>query len=286
MKKAMMFAVVTLVAVTVLALSTTLLAADVFTHPPESSTAPGEWVTSYPYPRNATIDFATDPNTWPEDPTLFIGKDLIPGVTYETYGWDDAKLHNKTYPDILGMGSDGFGWNEWENDLIWYSDDPVGSGRTGVIEVVGGVALYFANSPRNVMPKHIWTEIIMRPAPGRTSSQHLQLVDGPLGGYGGGEQYLSSGSELLFSNDLGDGWISETWYLEISPSPAWEYIGWSQSPPYIFPDPPEVWYIDEIHIATEAVPEPGTVALFGLGLLGVAARLRRLPTARNRTRGP
>ncbi len=261
--------------VLLLAFSATLVAADVFVHPPESSTAPGEWESPYPYPRNATIDFATDPSTWPEDPTLFVGKDLIPGVNYEIHGWDDDSLHNSLYPpEFWGMGSDGLSV-AYPSAPVWHSDDPKGSSRTGVIEYQGSgdIYLYFANSPRDVLPKHIWIETIMRPPPGGTYHQNLQLIGGPE------LAYRWNGPELRFSDELGDGWVSDTWYIEIVPSPAFELITWTFSSP-------GSWYIDEIHIATEAVPEPGTIALFGLGLLGLAARLRRLQVAPNRTGGP
>ncbi len=281
-------AVGSVLGVLLLALSTPLVAADTFTHPPESSTAPGEWESLYPYPRNATIDFATDPwdseNPWPTDPDDPTGegdwaKDLIPGLNYDVAGWDDAGLYEGDWCA-----------ESWPY-LTWYADDPAGSGRTGIIELYNegpppgsAPTMYWhLSNSSGAEAKHIWLEIVVRPPEDRIGylvyDYYFEVGavvedDGPFG-----DPCWVGEPELRFRDDLAYGWVRDTWYIEIEPSPDWELITWTFQPPLsgMIPPPPNPpsWYLDEIHIATEAVPEPGTIALFGLGLLGVAARLRR-----------
>ncbi len=285
-----------------LLLLATLAAADTFTHPPESSTAPGEWVMPYPYPRNATIDFATNPwdpeNPWPTDPTdpTIEGdwaKDLIPGVNYDIEGWDDTSLY------------DGDWWAfSWPSSLLaWHADDPAGSGRTGIFEFYyegpgppgTNPAMYWqlSNSSGDEA-KRIWLEMVVHPpvdVPYWSDFNVFATVGQPGVPDPDNEACWVSEPELRFSDDLGDGWVRKTWYVEVKPSPDWETIIWNFEALVLSwpgdPDPPSPsWYIDEIHIGTEAVPEPGTVALFGLGLLGLGARLRQRGMASKRTGSP
>ncbi len=83
--------------------------AEPFNNPPETDplVPPGGWATTFPYPRNVLIDFATDPATWPLDPNGPPGSlDLVPGLNYHIEGTDDQRL----YPSDWGEGFGGFDW--------------------------------------------------------------------------------------------------------------------------------------------------------------------------------
>ena len=61
----------------------------------------------------------------------------------------------------------------------------------------------------------------------------------------------------------------------MKPNPPWEEALW-----YLNPYSSGITLIDHLHIATEcvgeqAIPEPGTLALIGMGLAGIGLKWRR-----------
>ena len=71
---------------------------------------------------------------------------------------------------------------------------------------------------------------------------------------------------------VGNGFYRTDWEAGTSPNPPWEDVQFE----FIVPAG-AVMVLDDVHIATECIPEPGSVALMLVGLGGFAARcyLRR-----------
>ena len=237
-----------------LLLSVSLVHAATFVEPPETSSLvpPGGWVYPYPYQRNAMIDFATNPSTWAADPVQ--GKDLIPGANYDTEGWLDPVL----YP------SD---WFDWDGTYDWIDTDARLPGRQGLFGIdnreSGLLDLIWHLDNLSVAnpTKHLWLEM---------------------------EFYLADDADLFPTivpeapsvltdsrqdwTVLGDGWYQYNAWIMLEPNPTWEELQLTLLTGTF--DPGTILF-DHIHIATECVPEPTTLALFGVGLAGLGLRLRR-----------
>ena len=71
---------------------------------------------------------------------------------------------------------------------------------------------------------------------------------------------------------LGDNWyLWNTWW-EIRPNPFYEDMTLILTTPET---EPATIMIESWHVATECIPEPGTLALLGVGLAGLVIRRRR-----------
>lgn len=62
------------------------------------------------------------------------------------------------------------------------------------------------------------------------------------------------------------GWVTEAWSFQLSPNPEWEEI-WLNFSSY-----DSYTYVDQVVIDTQCTPEPTTIALLGLGAIGLLRR--------------
>jgi len=215
-----------------------------FTNPPEVN-YPG-WVTDYPYQRNAFIDFLVDP-------TAGGG---IPGVVYS--GYDDPVLQGSDFVQISG-------------DLEWIPAIPnvpragfIGiDNSAGQTPLTAEMVLHIDNWDDPNLAKHIWLEAVV----GGTDPD---LFDLSLRGPGGYQVDFDAEDLQPIGMEGGLFWgRANAWGL-IQPNPPWEELVMTLDVP-----PGHVAVVDTAHIATECVPEPGTLVLLGIGVLGLAFCGRR-----------
>jgi hypothetical protein len=191
-----------------------------------------------------------------------LGKDLQPALpgdvgNYDLEGWDDPIL----YP------SD---WFAWEGDLRWWDQHPAGGGRQGLIGIEGEdqnllLTWHLDNWPGGPL-KHVYVEADVY----WTGAGHWQMgMVLPPGVERGGNWKTVA---------LGNDWYRVEWWFELLPNPLWEEFTWNLSTLAIAPGGTVL--IDNWHVATECVPEPGTMALFGLGAVGLAGYWRRRRNAK------
>ncbi len=211
-----------------------------FSYPPETYYPdPPGWVFPFPYPRNIFWDFETNPFGGPSP-------EGAPGVEYA--GWSDSILKANDFVSFTG-------------DAQWYSSlsDIPGTGLIGIDNRSGSTALsckisFYITNTVDPGPKHIWIE---------WDSHSLDLDPS----VGVGEAYQSNEDE--HGGEYYDGWWHNYMGISISPNPPSEEISWEFSV-----EPGEKAVINNISIATECIPEPTTVLLFGAGLFGLAGVLK------------
>lgn len=227
----------TLLVVIALVMGAVPALADTFSRPPETTPLESycDWVEPYPYQRNVTLNFATDPSTWPVDSVNPSARDLLTDVNYHMEGRLDPGL----YP------SDWFGWT---GPLTWCNEF---EGRQGVIGLEGNSPLILTWHLDNwgVHPvKHIYMEMDYYYIPGESC---WEGTTDPL--------FTIFAQEF---EDLGGGWQRTFIWFELIPNPLCEDFIWTLYGPGNV-------MIDNWHIATESVPLPGSVLLLGSGLLGL-----------------
>jgi len=241
--------------------------AEAFVNPPEENHP--QWVTPFPYQRNIWIEFDTDPHEWPDhisSPTPDDSKRMSPLEVHHE-GTDDAKL----YPsDWLGgdVQPNDAGFTEWlENDTV------TDSGRTGILklEATAGteedptefeLVWHIDNWDRPFEEKHFFAEAVYwSNVDGALNTDSIFSVD---------DSYLLDTNAVY--EELSDGWTR--WYSwgTLVPNPEYEEMVNT----IIFTEP-GILLMDSMHIATECVPEPGTLTLltFALITLGLVAWRRR-----------
>jgi hypothetical protein len=215
-----------------------------FDNPPKSIWP--EWHTSFPYQRNIYVDFNTDPAGGPYSTG-------IPGADYE--GWAD--------PDL------------WDTDFISYTGDVIYdklNERMGA-EAIGGAAsgsgiIHIDNLDNLDNYKNFWIEVhldVSNPAELQSWLSWQFIFDD-------GAEYIldwAPDEEHMAIYDWNAPYGIVTWGT-IYPNPLWEEIQ------FTFNIPENGWaWIYDVHIATECVPIPSTVWIFGAGLIGLVGIRRK-----------
>lgn len=222
-----------------------------FDKPPETFWPYGEppynnpWITPAPYQRNIIYTFDN-------------GLDIFKA---QYWGTDDPAL--------------------WESDCVvvspnvqWYASDPfAGSGRQGLLGFLNtgneseDVWIRFRiDNHKSPNPwKHIWKEVIFGTPAGLASWDVLEWVELPDDNYS-----IYTGMILLPVDNLPNGFYRENAAWKVTPNPPWEEVVISVS---VLPG--EWVLLDQIHFATECIPEPGTVALLGTGVFVLVGLIRR-----------
>jgi len=210
-----------------------LAIANPFINPPEIN-AP-DWQTVFPYQRNIYWDFQVNPEGGPPGP--------LPGAHYE--GWLDQHLWSSDYVDLSG-------------DVVWDGYNAIGIGGAGG---GSGEAIFHLDNLINTNPvKHVYLEAtVINSDPDYPESfwgpPYLRLPEG----YTQHPDYWG----YFWTEQENDTWLLDMWF-EITPNPSWEDVVL----PFDVPNGKYVW-IDDLHIATECVPEPFTMLLLGSGLIGL-----------------
>lgn len=232
-----------------------------FISSPENYAGPGEWQTTFPYQRNAFIGFDTDPAGWPRERggQLDLQPGGPPGDYYHLEGTLDSDLYESDWLQIAGP-------------YTWLPQDTyLGSGRTGILLLnnLGGASVlqvvltwHLDNTTENLAVKDIWSELVWAQT---GSNSTLNIAAGYPGGY-----HLNGAKVAYGPVQLPNNWLAAAGWAQIAPNPAWE-----EAILQINVAPGEAVMIDSWHTATECVPEPGTCALVGLGLLGLVVWRRR-----------
>jgi hypothetical protein len=203
------------------------------------------WVSQFPYQRNVlyTFDNALDP-TQPH---------------YE--GYDDPVLYPSDFVEVVGLDH--------------YEADPLGTGRRGLYGIdnrqgtqdLEGYILFHLDNWQEPRPwKHIWKEIIFVMSDPTPTEPKGALVEENVTVPSGFEV---KGIQTVYFTYLNDNYILEDMAAKVYPNCPWEEI-------YVLLSVPAGGYafVDEVHFATECVPEPTTLTLLALGG-GALAWLRR-----------
>jgi hypothetical protein len=210
--------------------------ASPFYMPPETYSP--NWDTPFPYQRNIYSDFSVNPVGTPGSG--------IPGAVYE--GFLDPSLKVSDYVTLTG-------------DAQWYESVP-GFTQTGLLGIdnrngtstlSGQIIFHIDNTANADNEKHVWTEL---------------------------EQLSSQGPGTKVLDPLGN-----QFYITYSHSEALEFrhyrtvIQWDHSPNPPWEDvissfsitPGNYFLMDNIHLATECVPEPAALTLLTVGVISLLA---------------
>ena len=221
-------------------LSTTAFA-EPFDFPPEQN-APG-WVWGFPYQRNILWSFDTDPRSDPSPGN---------GAHYE--GQLDPLLWDSDYVELTG-------------DVGWLQGFPplppglVGIFNTAVPDpLTGQIIFHIDNTLWPLDYKNIWLEYDFVVSSANVEFDAI-IVPGPGDPLG----YVVDDWTSEIRMDPTTGLLQQNAWVRIEPNPFWEDFVITLSVPQ-----GEFAFLDQMHIATECIPEPASLTLFGLGLAGLA----------------
>jgi len=165
----------------------------------------------------------------------------IPGADYE--GYDDASLWNSDFVTMTG-------------DIHWDQ-------AKGGIGIFGGgsgtITFHFDNWQRPWPVKHFYEELVFK----------VELVTGSI--Y---QDFFTPSGKNMYTDswdnvqNLGGGSYRLSLWAEFQPNPPWE------EKVYTLSSSTGNIYLDSLHIATECIPEPATICLLGLGVLGLLKKRR------------
>jgi hypothetical protein len=213
-----------------------------------------------PYERDILIDFAAGSGTDPTDLTIVYG------------GYLDDSLKSSDYWNFCDANGDPSG----PGDLQYWDTFGGVSSVVGVDARLTGLKagymhLHLDNIPGLNPFKDIWAEMeytLFRTNNDQASVSLVDLV--PPGAYN--VVWEDLGSDNLGPSDGGGSWYRAHIYWNIRPNPSAEdfVVGVSAMHGYYAG-------IDHIHILTECVPEPASMALLGLAgsAMGLALKKRR-----------
>jgi len=205
---------------------------------PPETNAPA-WVIGYPYQRNIMWDFSVNPTIKPT-----------------SYNDPNADVHYQGTDDI----------DSWESDYVEFGEDTEWrDGKIGVWadtdSMAFGVATFHIDNMIEERPfKHVWIEMDI--------FTNMGGVNWYLG--------LPEGYNIVDEWSQTSGGFTNIWY-RIEPNPPWEELKLT----FTAGVPMEggcYAYIDSLHVATECIPEPGTMILLGslaTGLFGFAGLRKR-----------
>lgn len=230
-----------------------IVEADPFVNTPELNHP--NWATPFPYQRNIMVGFDTDPHLWPDhisSPVPNTRKALTPSVVRHQ-GIDDQTLYPSDWLAADVQPSNA-GFTEWLE-----TDTETGSNRQGILVLNGqsdstfSLVWHIDNWDQPRQEKHFFVEAEFYTT-GREGIDELLSSTGQL-------EMLSQNLEML-----PDGWVRWHSWATLTPNPEWEEMVNT-----ITFEQPGMLLLDFMHIATECVPEPSTIALLGISVLGLIA---------------
>jgi hypothetical protein len=241
--------VMALAAVVSLLTATQVKAGSTFELPPELN-APG-WLTNHPYQRNILYDFSEDPRGGPTP-------NGTPDAEY--FGALDDVLQDSDECSSTGGA-------EWYDVVTGLPGGTISGmfgidNRAGVDPLSGTLVFHLDNRPRPNPVKHIWVEMDAAVSNGATLD--LSVVPQP-------GSVVTEGPLVVDTRVIANDLVRQNIWAQIQPNPFWEELVFEFNVPA-----GEFALLDQVHVATECIPEPGGFALFGAaGVAGLIRRRRR-----------
>jgi len=137
-----------------------------------------------------------------------------------------------------------------------YTPLDVPSGREGIWSLAGVISLTIPNRPDPSETKWIWLQVTWRDTPGLPKTGLIVGASDPAGS--------PATIEGFSSQVLPAGWNWSGYWMAIRPNPLYETITIAG-----FVD------VDQVVVDTQCIPEPSTLALFGLVGAAAAGTFRR-----------